>query len=291
MVLVERPVDNIRHRLPATVGFFVLLILLPLSGCSFGGGSETDPYSRLEGDHLHLAQGQKELFWFSGIHSNDPEHPMFSDLKDAFERFEPQYVLVEGGFHQDIPESSEASKRRGESSYTAYLAREAGTSVSTTEPPLTSQFDYLLDDYEPEAVLSMYLLRQTVQLQREAEHRPVNYIPYMLGYVEHLVEGGFPLQGQRLTEDWLQESLEPHLGKEVSESNWKMLPAWELVYQEEGLIHEIYERIVEYRDQYSASRIMDALDRHDRVFVMKGADHIPGQRRRLEEYFDTLNDQ
>lgn len=48
-----------------------------------------------------LETGNKALFCFRGIHSNDQDHEIFKDIESAFDRFKADYVLVEGDFNDD----------------------------------------------------------------------------------------------------------------------------------------------------------------------------------------------
>jgi hypothetical protein len=110
--------------------FLICIIALICTSCS----TQSDLYAKFKGKDLHLKNGDKELFWFSGIHNNNPEHEMFNDIKKQFIAFKPDYVLVEGNADKRTYESETNAKLNGESAYVAYLAAQSNIAVGTTEP-------------------------------------------------------------------------------------------------------------------------------------------------------------
>jgi hypothetical protein len=93
-----------------------------------------------------LEAKNKSLFWFSGIHSNNPNHEMFDDIKKAFTSFEADYVLVEGDYddHRFINTKDSMKVRlHGESAYVTYLCIQDNIPVSSIEAPIKDQMKLL----------------------------------------------------------------------------------------------------------------------------------------------------
>lgn len=258
-----------------------LLILVPLIiGCA------SDPYNRFKGRDLHLMRGDKELFWFSGIHSNDPDHEMFGDLEKAFVRFAPDIVLVEGGAEQQsYSDPEQAILHGGESGFVTYLSRLSGIPVQSIEPSWEDQFAHLLAEYKAEDVLTMYLFRQLNQYQREAKIGEFDLSSRMLGYTRRMLERGFPLPGREIDGSYLVSLVEPYVNFSVGDFNWNSIPAKEIIYFSDTLPHRIWKDTIRFRDKYAVRLISGLMKDYDRIFVMMGADHIENQREELEALF------
>jgi hypothetical protein len=258
--------------------FYILLILLIAVGCA------TDPYVRLKGRDLHLVQKDRELFWFSGIHSNDPEHPMFHDLQEAFVRFSPDFVLVEGNAERGSY-AEQAIIHAGEPGFVAYLARLSGIPVQSIEPPWEAQFAHLLGKYEAEDVLAMYLLRQLNQYQREQDNRASNLPERLRVFLGSLRRRGFPLPPGEVDAGYIAVLLEPYVGFSLDDSNWHRVPAKDIVYSSDTVPHRIWQSTIRFRDEYAVRLISELTREYDRIFIMMGADHIENQRNDLEALF------
>lgn len=232
----------------------------------------------------------KELFWFSGVHTNDPEHAMFIDLRREFLDFDPAYVLVEGGAHRRGDTDAEEAKRHGESAYVAFLAATGGIPVSTMEPPLEAQVDALSRRFSGEEILAMYLLRQIVQWQREAGNREIDFSRSLRRYAERVLstglEAGAPAPGGS---EYLYTLIGRYVDGEINPETWQRVDAYSAIYRDGGALRDVYRAVLAFRDAYSVGVITDALDEYERVFVMMGADHIAEQETALRAYFSDTD--
>lgn len=265
----------------------VFAILLFATGCN----SETyfennDTYSRFEGNNLHLKKNNKELFWFSGIHCNDPNHRMFEDIKREFLTFKPDLVLVEGYTDKYFySNEKEAILKGGEPGFVVYLAKANNVPVENIEPPLADQYEYLLQKFCKEDILAMYVLRQTVQYQRESENIEIDFLKSIIGYINNTRKNGFPIDTETIDHEFVSNLLEPYIGFKVNNSNWKDIKANDLVYLEDNILHSIWKETIKHRDDHCVGLISEKMKEYDRIFIMMGADHIKNQKDRLKELF------
>lgn len=263
----------------------VLVLCLLVIIISFAINSE--PYDQYQGKDLELNAGNKALFWFSGIHSNDPNHEMFEDIEKAFTVFDADYVLVEGDYddrYQNIEDPFQV-RLHGESAYVTYLSRKNNIPISSIEPPMSDQLKFLQKEYKSSDILAMYMLRQINQMQRESKNKPIDFFNYMKKFAsKYQMKNSF----EAVNRNKIIELLEPHIGFKVTSKNWKNINAYEIVYNETGTINDIYNDILAFRDEYSVKLIKEKLNEYDRLFIMMGADHIKVQREALEKYFDEL---
>lgn len=266
----------------------IILLILSILIIIIIVSNNKDPYDRYKGKNLELNAEDKALFWFSGIHSNNPDHDMFEDIEKAFTAFEADYVLVEGDYNdlrfKNIKDSMHV-RLYGESAYVTYLSKQGDIPVSSIEPPIEKQLEFLEKRYKSSDILAMYILRQINQMQRESRNKSFDFFNYMGNFVKkyQLINNT-----EEVDVNEVVNLLEPHIGFKVTTENWKRINAYEIVYKETGTINNIYTDILAFRDEYSVKLIKKKLNEYDRLFIMMGADHIEAQKKYLEKYFSEL---
>lgn len=266
------------------VFFCLFVVLIFCTSCS----SKDDPYTRFKGNDLHLKSGDKELFWFSCIHTNDPEHEMFDDIENQFNSFKPDYVLVEGNFNRNTYGTELDAKLEGESAYATFLANKSNIEIGSIEPPYEMQIQLLLKTYEEDDILAMYILRQISQIQRESQNVDIDFFEYMVPYTQNMITKDFTYSYMDIDNDFIVRILEPHIETKVDNDNWKKISAGSIVYNGNGLIHSIYNDVRDYRDTYSVNLISNKLKKYNRIFIMMGADHIKAQEEDLRKLFNDM---
>ncbi len=209
----------------------VLLVLLTIPVLLLFRYFGSDPYERYRGRDLHLTAGDKQLFWFSGIHTNDPGHRMFDDLQVAFYAFEPEYVLVEGNAHRSVFDDPHEAKMHGESAFVAHMAAADAIPLGTTEPPLPEQIAHLSTRFSWQKVMAMYLARQTVQMQRESRFLERDFADSLERYATRLTDAGLTVSEAELDEVNVLDLLSDEIGTEIHEENWKAVDVYSAVYQ------------------------------------------------------------
>ncbi len=264
--------------------FCVCIAIFMCTSCSIKG----DPYTRFKGKDLHLKSGDKELFWFSGVHNNNPEHEMFDDIKKQFISFKPDYVFVEGDANKYNYSSEINAKLKGESAYVSYLSKENNIKVGRIEPTIETEVNKLLKTYEEEDILAMYILRQINQMQRESENVDINFFEYIIPFAQKYISKEFSYSKEDINNDFIARILELYTKMRIDNDNWKQVDAYSIVYRNNGIIHTIYTDVLNYRDEYSISLISDKLKSYNRIFIMMGADHIKTQEKELRKIFDKF---
>jgi hypothetical protein len=245
-----------------------LLVVIGLNSCH----SENKIYQRVGGDHLTIKSGERELFWFSGMHGSNPQNPMFRDISHEFLKFHPDLVLVEGNANYFIPDDSLSAIKRGESVYVAYLAKQNNLPCEGLEPPDSSLNHFLMKNYTTDEILSMYIIRQMVQWGREKSLEPV--------FEERLIRFANEINHDlndsvaSLTLDQIALILKPYTQLEdLNNENWRGFDAKKYLYFSTNDISEIYQKALEYRNVYLVEFIREKFKSHQRIFVMMGFDH------------------
>jgi hypothetical protein len=282
LIKILKKITNYRK----SIKFISLLFVFFVVGCTM-----MDTYSRVAGNHLHLKNNDKELFWFDGIHCSDPNHRMFDDIKNQFDSFEPDVVLVEGGNNKPFTDKENAILGGGEPGYASYLGYQKNIPVLDIEPPMDNQYGFLIDKYEEKDILAMYIIRQMYQLQGEIKDSPkikIEFYDYFIHFIEKMKEGGFPINEQ-INPSFINNVLLPHLEIDVDDVNWKEIDVGSIIYfnESKNVIHDIWNDVTNYRDDYSVELIAELYNKYNRIFIMMGGDHIDAQRARLGEIYGS----
>jgi hypothetical protein len=249
--------------------------------CCIGCNTSNSVYENVQGKHLILRNGEKQLFWFSGIHSNDPASPMFGDIQKEMTGFQPSYVLVEGGFDRIEYSSEDEAILDGESAYASHLARNLGFPVGNIEPTDGEINDRLLEEFSPREILSMYLFRQMVQSQREAKNKDIQYEQMLEEILHSGLTAGLPEID--LGGGISAALVDPYAGYPVDQENWLDVDAYSVVYDQSGELYGIWKAANDFRNQHILILLADLYKHCDRIFIVMGFDHARDLSTQLEE--------
>ena len=99
------------------------------------------------------------LLFFGAEHSSDPMHPQFAQLDDAFARFKPTVVLVEGRPGPLFPPFMDSIEAYGESGRLVELAQAKGADAYIWELSRDEEARLLAKRFSPEQVAMFLLMR------------------------------------------------------------------------------------------------------------------------------------
>ena len=246
------------------------IIMITMAIC-LGCNTSKGIYENVRGKHLIVENGNKKLFWFSGIHSNDPKSEMFDDIRQEISNFSPSYVLVEGGSNSNNYDSENEAKLAGESAYASFLAKKLNIPCGNIEPSSADINDHLKRSYSVESILAMYILRQMHQKQRESANVSIDFSGYFLGFIESNIREGLPYVISN--SDAISILIDPYVGYHVDQSNWLRVNTFHLVYKKTGLIHDIWQETYNFRNEHVLEILKKLFISYDRIFIVMGFDH------------------
>ncbi len=246
---------------------------------------KNNQYRFLHGKHLHLKSEGKELFWFDVAHSNNPDDIMFQLLENEFDSFSPDLVLVEGGANSFEGTRNEAVLE-GENSFGAYLARDANISVQDIEPPFTKQIEYLQNEYAPEDIFAMYVLRQIGSMEGMPEDIDASFDAFALDEIQYLTNAGLLYEGK--TSDDVLNTLNKYLPEPMSRDNWLSLNVYRIYAIQKGIVSDIYRDVVEYRNIYLVELIHEKSLTYNRIFIVMGGQHLLDTKEELQKIYSGL---
>ncbi len=261
----------------------VVLLIFVTAACS------NSVNSSIQGvEIIDLKNNNKHLFFYGSRHCNDKSDPMFNDIERYFYNCSPQVVLVEGYYNKSLYADPEEAILHGESAFVSYLAQKENIPLDTVEPSMEEQYKNLLDRYDKEKVLSMYVLRQLYQYQFQQEENKRQIQQLLQQFVSGMREKGFPLKESETTFEYIRSLLKPYLKVELNENNWTEVDAYSIVYNQGSEINDIYQEVYKIRNEHLKSTIEESLKEYDRVFVIMGSQHVIDERDNINQIFSRV---
>lgn len=263
----------------------ITLIIIITSFPSFSK-NDTKLYLRKGGNHLYLNDGNSELFWFNGVHSNDPNNIMFKELEKEFNTYVPDLVLVEGYRDKNIELDRNKSILKGESSFTVYLANKYKIDFLTVEPSEQYIANILKSKYETKDIQAMITFKQIRQWQRESRNRIIIFDEMITGFIHKKTERMF--ENFNLTIDFLyiQDILEPYLGYKITNENWLKVPARKFYKRKSSKLNKISLSVSDIRNNYLINLIKEKKNKYHKIFIMMGFDHAKVIKKDLTKIYE-----
>ncbi len=219
-------------------------------------------------------------------HSNDPRSPMFERIENAFNEFEPDLLLVEGGFNTFVGDR-DAAIYDGESAFATYLAKQSGILVEDIEPPFDKQIEYLQSKYAANEILAMYLIRQISFMQWASDNSNWDFDGFLRSQTQFLKENGLNYQGETLEE--ILNTVNAFLPESINSENWRGIDKKQVNYvydKPDGVLYPVYDDVRNYRNIWLTELIEAKSTTYDRIFIVMGGQHLIDTKEQLEIIYD-----
>ena len=243
-----------------------------------------------------------DLLYYGSRHSKDPEDAQLEDIKERFDAFEPDLVLVESipNLSQKIAgkidgirtvSPADSVREMGEPGFTLKLAIDNEIAVDSPEPSEQEEVHELLKQgFSKEDVFAYYFFRQLSQHHSKIEKEGV----------QEYFEGWIRIFKERIQWDNFEYSLEHAQaiakriwGEEIQFDNPeyyvdKVDPIpWEDTEDEQTIVNEIARQSNQFRDIHMIAQLAEYFQKYKRVFIVFGASHAvmqePALRKLLEQ--------
>lgn len=258
------------------------------------------PFAHAEGERIYtfeLTNGQKKILYFGSAHTNNPDDPIFEDIKKRFDELDPEIVYVEGwrsiNDKKDAVRegaknfSLEETKSEGESHFTLKLAVDADADFESPEPESSQEITYLIQKgFSKKDIFFYYIYRDIDQYQRQNKERSAEeckkYLkPYFKGMRR---DSGWDdieldaLEQEVLTDLDVDDPEKYHA--QVDPIPWEGKP--------QTVLNEISRNSNNFRDRYIFERIADGLNKYDRLFIVYGSAHAVKQEPALRALLENI---
>lgn len=246
-----------------------------------------------------LQSGDKELFYFGAPHVRDPKDSIFSEIKEAFDKADPDVIFIEGmnaNIDRDIinekgrsTTSEEAIEGAGEAGFALKLALEKGIDWNSPEPKGSDLYEHLLEEgFSKDEIFARAVLLVLPQYNRQINKQ--DFKEYSRYFIEQFKDEtnweGFNYSFERAIQ--IGESIlgKPiNLGDEEEASDYIDPTPWPEKKEKQTVLNRIGEKSSEFRDECIIKDIATALKKYKRLFVVYGASHAVMQEPALNELF------
>ncbi|NVE94450.1 hypothetical protein [Altererythrobacter lutimaris] len=201
------------------------------------------------------------LLFFGAEHSNDPSHPQFAELEEAFARFDPTVVVVEGRPGPLLVPFMDPIETYGESGALVQLARQSGSTTYIWELERDDEVALLLDRFSEEQVAIYLLMRPFPGGNSAAEAEAT------LSAIIEDRKGRSGIQGVIGSLEQFDAAWDRNL---ASGEDWRALNG---VYGAPGFLGEMFEYGNDIRDQHMLNIVRELMEQDERVMVTMGWSH------------------
>lgn len=236
---------------------------------------------------LYLASKGKELLYFGTYHSNNPKDSLFLTIKEEFMKFQPDYVLYEGGNWPIFNDPDSTVLVSGEPGFVISLCQKSQKENRSIEPNEEDEYKFLLRKHEFNWVVLMYLCRQVDQQQRfmALHHTTDEQFAKNIGYfLNQLKRKGMPLEKSQMDYAYWKGVYQRLLKKEL---DWRTFNPNEY-YPNFSLtpMNEINRSSDNFRNRYMIDNILNSFSTHTKVMVVVGGGHLIVQEELLKYRFN-----
>ncbi|HEY4506582.1 MAG TPA: hypothetical protein VJH71_00210 [Candidatus Paceibacterota bacterium] len=249
-----------------------------------------------------VTNGNKKLVYFGAAHSNRPDDKMFDQIREKFEKFEPELVFVEGcgslvkdkkaasEWVRDFGDDDTIIRKEGENIFMIKLAVEAGVDFDSPEPDYEREINHLLEKgFGKEEIFAYYMYRHIEQWHRIPEAPPIaKYLGHTKDEFEEVTDWqDFDYSLEHLNE--IGKRIWGESGKFSNYNNSRTDPTpWQPARGVWTEVNRIAQESSYFRDRYIVARIEEALNKVDKLFVVFGASHAYMQEPVIRKMFSSL---
>jgi hypothetical protein len=220
-------------------------------------------------------KGNKSITFFGASHIRESDHPQFSALADAFKSQNPQIAFNEGG---QVPDSVHftneklAIENEGETGLLKMLCDQSSIKMMNGDMTAKHEFAELLSQFPREKI---YLYMATERFLNPYKQgflgkEPIEKV-FLKDFVKYLDKYDFKLTEEEKSFDYVRKLYQKHFKQALNLD--KLVEVHDYYLINTGEFGKIGRASKQIRDQVLLSKIDEALNTYDRVFVVFGASH------------------
>ncbi len=246
-----------------------------------------------------LQSGDKELFYFGAPHVRDTKDSIFSEIKAAFDKADPDVIFIEGmnaSIDKNIinekgrnSTTKEAIEGAGEAGFALKLALDKGIEWLSPEPKDADLYEHLLKQgFSKDEIFARAVLLVLPQYNRQINKR--DFKEYSHYFIEQFKDEtnweGFDYSyGPAIQIGELILGKPINLDNEEEASDYIDPTPWPNKKEKQTVLNRIGEASSEFRDKHIIKDIDEALKIYKRLFIVYGASHAVMQEPALKELF------
>lgn len=254
--------------------------------------AEFDSTGSFSVPYIELTNGRKHLIFFGATHVRDVQHTQFKQLEELFMAVQPEIALHEGG---PIP----ADRKYGSRNKAILANGETGLLKLLCDSINIQLLSGDMNEQEEMAALKKTVPTDQIYLYMAVErflngYKDGHYPGMTLeeGWKKELIpyvqDAGLGLTKEQESFDTLKAIYRRYLHQEFSMDS--LVKVYEFYLTDDGLLGDLGRKTKIVRDEALLSKIDEALDKFDRVFVVFGMSHLYAVEPALEEMMQRKRD-
>ena len=246
-----------------------------------------------------LKSRDKELFYFGAPHVRDPEDPIFSEIKTAFDKANPDLIFIEGmnaSIDRNLinekarkASTEEAIDGAGEAGFTLKLGLEKGIEWRSPEPEDADLYRHLLKQgFSKDEIFARAVLLVLPQYNRQIDKQEFKEYsePFIEQFKNETNWEGFDYSFERAINISEQIVGKPiNFSDEEEASDYIDPTPWSEKKEKQTVLNHIGEASSAFRDKNIVKEIAEVQKKYKRLFIVYGASHAVMQEPALKELF------
>lgn len=243
--------------------------------------------SKLTGNPIifQIERNNQLLYYFGSIHTFDPNHSQFNQLKLFFDEFlsrannNKSVIMVEGGLRAIEKTEKESIINQGEAGFISYLSANKNLKILSPEPKRIDEMADLENKYSKDEIQYYYFARVVNQWNR------MNPKSNFENYINHFLEMDKKESGWNDYDFSLDNMIDIHkklFNSDFNENDSKFyydaINPTELNYVTNNYARDMGIN----RDAFIVKNIVEEWEKGNNIFIVYGCGHALTQRRALE---------
>ena len=199
-----------------------------------------------------------KIVFFGSRHREDLEQ--INKIREIISDFNPEIVLIEGGFENADFSSEEEAIQNGESGFTCFLAKSKNIVVKGNDPSNSDQINFLMKSYDKNLIFAYFILRKLSQTQDK------KLIKKYIDNFKHLTNW----KNFDYTPKNLIINIKTILGKDITEITKDYFNP----YLDISYFNEVTKELSEFRDNYMINLLKNLINSYKKIFIIKGKSHL-----------------
>jgi len=219
----------------------------------------------------NFIRGAKAIIFFGSVHSNSKEQ--LDLILQEISNFNPELILVEGGFHfASFKSQEEAIESGGEMGYVSFLAKDKKINLESNDSPFSEDILFVEREYGRKVCFAYFFLRNISAAW--TEEASLNNIKENSNW-----------EGFEYSLDNLKRIVKLVLGEEYSLANdysSYFNPTLNL-----NLFNKITLELNEFRDEFMLKKLKENLTKYNRIFIIKGVHHLTKNESKIRKLLEN----
>lgn len=224
---------------------------------------------------IDLRKDEKQLVLIGCSHTRDTTSKEFDVIALYFQSLQPQIAFNEGG---QVPDSIHYNNRnesivdKGETGFLKYLCDQQGIRMMNGDFTESDEFPVMLTRHPKEEVQLYYTIERFIWPYMNGFEGDIPLEEAYDNFIHHyLTKNEFPLTDEEKTFDYFKKLYQKHIGKAFDVATVD-IEKFDFT-TDNGKFCEIGRTSKEIRDDVLLSKIEEAFNQYDRIFVTFGGAH------------------